>query len=106
MRRVYVFIDNKKKGVEMKSVKGEAAFDSNDDVLAKRINNSTEKTGNDEGPSTFNSTCDCSYDDEECGRKKTGWFQGKAVIIAACIGIVLLIAGILMFRCKKCCGRK
>jgi hypothetical protein len=98
-----VFINNKKTGIPMKNEKGEAAFDSTEDVLAKRIINTTEKHGEKEHTPGLDSTSNYSFDAENHEQSKSGKHRGKAIIIAACVGIVLLIIGIFLFRCKKSC---
>jgi hypothetical protein len=90
----------------MKSEKGEAAFDSIDDVLAKRIINTTEKHGENETASDRDSTSNYSFDSADQEQTKPAKHRGRILIIAACVGIVLLIIGIFLFRCKKCCCRK
>lgn len=90
----------------MKNEKGETAFNSADDVLAKRIINSTEKQGENENPSGLDSTTNYSFDTENQEQTKTGKQRDKTIIIAACAGIALLIIGIFLFRCRKCrCGK-
>jgi hypothetical protein len=85
----------------MKIEKGDAAFDSADDVLAKRIINTTEKHGQDEGPSNLDAASDYSFDEENQDVKKNSGVRGRTIIIAACIGIVLLVIGLFMFRRRK-----
>jgi hypothetical protein len=90
----------------MKKEKGDAAFGSVDEVLTDRIIDTSEKHGKDEGTPDPDSTSNYTYD-AECGETgKHGNHTGKAIIIAACAGLVLLVIGIVLFRCRKCtCGK-
>lgn len=98
--------ENNQEGVPMKSEKGETTVDSADEVPAGRTSNTTEKQGQDEGPSDFDSSSDYPFDEATPDQAKKGWFHGKGILIAAIAGIGLLVIGILMFRGGKCCGRK
>ena len=90
----------------MKKEKGEAAFDSVDEVLTGKIIDTTEKHGKEKETSSPDSASDCSYDTEYQEQENTGPHHGKAIIIAACAGIVLLLIGIFLFSCRKCCRGK
>jgi hypothetical protein len=52
--------------------------------------------------SNLDATSNCSFDAENMEETKTGKHYGKAILISAIVGIVLLIIGIVMFRCRKC----
>jgi hypothetical protein len=84
----------------MKKEKGDAAFDSVDEVLTDKIIDTSEKHAKNEDTSNLDSTSNCSFDDEIQEEEKNNHHR-KALIIAACVGIALLVIGILLCRGKR-----
>lgn len=90
----------------MKKEKGEAAFESADEVLTDRIIDTTEKHGSGKVTSDEDSSPDCSFDAECQEQEKSKSRRNRAIIIAVCTGIAILVVGIVLFGFRKCrCGK-